>query len=164
MDARDERFVVDSPVGRLKAELDEAGRLCRLTWTQDAPAPPRTAAGQRLAEQLARYFAGALDRFDIETHAAGSAFQRAVWEAMCAIPYGETRTYGQLGAIVGAPARAVGGACGENPIPVVVPCHRVLAADGLGGYSGRGGLRTKRALLALEGVRLPAEQLALPLG
>jgi methylated-DNA-[protein]-cysteine S-methyltransferase len=71
---------------------------------------------------------------------------------MQAIPYGETRSYGDLAEAVGSAPRAVGGACGRNPIPIVIPCHRVLAKTGLGGYSGEGGLATKRRLLALEGV------------
>ena len=67
------------------------------------------------------------------------------------IPYGETRSYGELAAAIGSAPRAVGGACGRNPIPIVIPCHRVLGKTGLGGYSGSGGLKTKEALLALEG-------------
>lgn len=164
MNDRSERFGVDSPLGRLEGELDAAGRLCRLSWTREALAPPATDRGRDVADQLGRYFAGTLHDFDIETGAEGSAFQHSVWDAMRMIPYGATRTYGQLAEAVGAVARAVGGACGDNPIPIVVPCHRVVAADGLGGFSFRGGAKAKRALLTLEGVRVPAEQLALPLG
>ena len=81
----------------------------------------------------------------------GSPFETRVWAAMRQIPYGETRCYGDLADAVGSAARAVGRACGSNPIPIVIPCHRVLAKSGLGGYSGQGGLATKRRLLALEG-------------
>lgn len=157
-----ESCVIGSPVGRLKADF-VGGVLHRLNWT-DAPLDsPRSAAAQRLADQLTAYFAGTLQRIDIETESGGTPFQRAVWDFMCAIPYGETRTYGQCAAAIGSVARAVGTACGENPIPILIPCHRILAADGLGGYSGRGGTRTKATLLTLEGARLPAQQLALPL-
>lgn len=157
-----ESCVIDSPVGRLQADF-VGDVLHRLNWT-DAPLDlPHSPAAHRLADQLAAYFAGTLQRIDIETESGGTPFQRAVWDFMCTIRYGETRTYGQCAAAIGSVARAVGTACGENPIPILIPCHRILAADGLGGYSGRGGLKTKTALLALEGVQLPAQQLALPL-
>ena len=84
-----------------------------------------------------------------------SEFQQAVWRAMLAIPTGETRTYGQVAAEIGGQARAVGGACGANPIPIIIPCHRIVAANHLGGYSGRGGLATKQKLLKHEGWRAP---------
>ena len=82
---------------------------------------------------------------------AGSPFEKRVWSAMQKIPYGETRCYGDLASDIRSAPRAVGGACGKNPIPIVIPCHRVLAKAGLGGYSGAGGLDTKQALLRLEG-------------
>jgi methylated-DNA-[protein]-cysteine S-methyltransferase len=106
------------------------------------------------AGQLADYFAGRAKRFELPLAPGGGAFERAVWTAMCRIPHGKTKTYGELAEAAGAPgaARAVGTACGRNPIPIVIPCHRVTAAGGrLGGYSGLGGLETKRFLLALEG-------------
>ena len=158
----EESCVLESPVGRLRAEL-AAGRLRRLRWTREPASPPQSAEARALAAQLGEYFAGRRRSFDIPVQTEGSEFQRAVWDYMCAIPYGQTRSYGQCAAATGGIARDVGQACGENPLPIVVPCHRILAADGLGGYSGRGGLRTKRALLELEGARLPAEQLGLPL-
>ena len=86
---------------------------------------------------------------------AGSNFEHAVWDAMLRIPYGRTRSYGEIARDIGGEARAVGGACGSNPIPIIIPCHRVLAANGRsGGYSGRGGTQTKHFLLALEGATL----------
>jgi methylated-DNA-[protein]-cysteine S-methyltransferase len=103
------------------------------------------------ARQLDAYFAGALKDFDLPLRPAGSVFERAVWAQMQVIPYGETRSYGALAAALGSAPRAVGGACGKNPIPIVIPCHRVLAKRGMGGYSGVGGLKTKQTLLALEG-------------
>jgi len=84
-------------------------------------------------------------------NAGGSAFQQRFYEALCAIPFGETRTYGDLAKELEAPAQAIGQACGGNPIAILIPCHRVLGADNLGGYSGIGGVETKVALLKLEG-------------
>jgi methylated-DNA-[protein]-cysteine S-methyltransferase len=101
--------------------------------------------------QLAAYFAGELRRFDLPLAPAGTPFQRAVWSAIGAVPCGETIAYGELAARAGYPAsvRAVGAAVGRNPLSIVIPCHRIIGADGrLTGYAG--GLDRKRALLALE--------------
>ncbi|MBK9168153.1 MAG: methylated-DNA--[protein]-cysteine S-methyltransferase [Bryobacterales bacterium] len=101
--------------------------------------------------QLHAYFAGELHEFDLPLAPEGTPFQRRVWEALRAIPYGETRSYGDIAKAIGAPkaSRAVGAANGRNPIPVVVPCHRVIGADGsLTGFGG--GLAIKRTLLDLE--------------
>jgi methylated-DNA-[protein]-cysteine S-methyltransferase len=103
------------------------------------------------ARQLDAYFAGKLTDFDLPLRPAGSDFERSVWAAMQDIPFGETRCYGDLAAAIHSAPRAVGGACGRNPIPIVIPCHRVLGKGWMGGYSGSGGLTTKKALLALEG-------------
>ncbi len=104
------------------------------------------------ATQLLEYFAGERTRFDLATEPDGTEFQLRVWAELGRIPYGQTVTYGELARRVGRPggARAVGQANGRNPLPIVVPCHRVVARDGLGGYSG--GIDVKRALLAQEGV------------
>lgn len=109
--------------------------------------------------QLDAYFAGELTAFDLSFVMRGEPFQMKVWEALQAIPFGETRSYGEIARVIGegvAAARAVGAACGENPVPIVVPCHRVIGADGaLVGFGG--GLPAKRFLLALERrVRPPA--------
>jgi methylated-DNA-[protein]-cysteine S-methyltransferase len=141
---------VDSPVGRLRISA-EGDRLVELNWggVDENDDTPLLREAKR---QLNAYFAGRLKAFDLPVAPAGSAFQRSVWAAMERIPFGGTRSYGEIAAELRAAARAVGGACGKNPIPIVIPCHRVLAAGGgMGGYSGRGGLATKRALLALEG-------------
>lgn len=110
----------------------------------------------RLRDQLDEYLAGRRTEFDLPLDHPGSPFQRRVWDALRRIPYGETRTYAQLAAAIGAPgaARAVGNANGANRIAVIIPCHRVVAADGgLGGYGG--GLWRKRRLLEIEGARMP---------
>ena len=102
--------------------------------------------------QLEEYFAGERKEFDVPMELDGTPFQREVWTELTRIPYGETISYGELARRVGRPngPRAVGQANGRNPIPIVVPCHRVLASNGIGGYGG--GLKVKRALLAVEGV------------
>lgn len=141
-----------TPVGDLTvSEFD--GRIVALDWGwgRDQDETPLLCDALR---QLEAYFDGELDKFDLPLAPDGSPFQRQVWDQMCAIPKGETRTYGDVAAAIGGTARAVGGACGANPIPVIIPCHRILAANGLGGYSGDGGLETKVALLRLEGVLL----------
>lgn len=105
--------------------------------------------------QLDAYFDGKLTDFDLPLNPDGTQRQIEIWTAMAKIPYGQTQTYGELAKDVGSVARAVGGACGANPLPIVLPCHRVLGAnDAIGGYSFADGADTKRQLLALEGVRL----------
>jgi methylated-DNA-[protein]-cysteine S-methyltransferase len=107
-----------------------------------------------LVRQVRRYFEGRLSMFDLELDWSGATeFQRRVWKALVKIPYGETLTYGELARRIGRPgvARAVGRAVGANPIPLIVPCHRVVAAGGgLGGYSAPGGVAVKRRLLDFE--------------
>jgi methylated-DNA-[protein]-cysteine S-methyltransferase len=140
---------IPSPVGPLAIEAtDEA--IVRVRWS-DAPSGNGSPLLAEAAHQLAAYFAGQLTRFDLPIDPGGSAFDQRVWAAMRAIPYGETRTYGDLAHATDSGPRAIGGACGRNPIPIIVPCHRVLARGGLGGYSGGAGLPTKEALLNLEG-------------
>lgn len=101
--------------------------------------------------QLVAYDAGRLETFDLPLRVNGSDFQRAVCAALLAIPYGQTCTYGDIAKALGVPAQAVGQACGGNPIPVIIPCHRVMGAKGLTGFSGAGGVETKVALLRHEG-------------
>lgn len=146
----------DSPLGRLRVDEVE-DRIVRLQW-RDRADPKETAPSPLLAEagrQLAAYLEGSIEDFDLPLAPAGSAFQLSVWREMVRIPYGEVLTYGEMAARTGGAARAVGGACGANPIPLIIPCHRVVAGDGLGGYSGGGGLTTKRRLLILEGALAP---------
>lgn len=116
--------------------------------TPDGAADPVIAEA---ADQLRAYFAGTRTTFDLPLRAAGTPFEQGVWSALQAIPYGETTSYGELASQLGEPgaARAVGRANGRNPIPIIVPCHRVIGADGsLTGFGG--GLECKRALLDLE--------------
>lgn len=143
-----DRAAFDGPLGRFVIEADK-GEICALSWGGTAP-PPATDLLKETCRQLAAYFDGKRQDFDLPI-----AFQPGltgdVMRAMCAIPFGETRTYGELSRQIGAPAQAIGQACGANPIPVIVPCHRILAATGLGGFSAPGGIETKIALLKLEG-------------
>ncbi len=149
--------IIESPVGRLS--ITEAnGALVRSAWSDHEAGDPRAQPGEtpllaRAAEQLGEYFAGARRDFDLPLNPAGTPFQRRVWTEMARIPFGATESYGALARKTGSVARAVGGACGANPIPIVIPCHRVVGEGGvLGGFSGGTGVETKIALLELEGV------------
>jgi len=144
---------LETPVGRLRA-VSDGEALIRVTWLSDTdrPADEEDAVSRETVRQLAAYFHQGLTAFDLPlAFRDGSGFERAVWEGMRAIPYGETWTYGELAGRVGGVARAVGGACGRNPIPVVVPCHRVVGSSGrLVGFSGGAGIESKQQLLDLE--------------
>ncbi|QLG62464.1 methylated-DNA--[protein]-cysteine S-methyltransferase [Halorarum salinum] len=129
----DEPFTVPTPGGTLTLDA---------TWVAATPGEVR--------EQAAEYDSGERTTFDVGVRYPDS-FTGEVMRAMAAIPYGETRTYGDLADRLGTSPVAVGGACGRNPVPLVVPCHRVVGADGLRGFSGDGGVDQKRALLAHEG-------------
>jgi methylated-DNA-[protein]-cysteine S-methyltransferase len=148
-----------SPVGLLKLVASDAG-LAAVLWENDDPHPVRlgpmveATAHPILIEtgrQLAAYFEGSLKAFNVPLDFKGTEFQRIVWAALLTIPFGETRSYGQIARQIGHPAavRAVGAANGRNPISIVAPCHRVVGASGaLTGFAG--GLGAKRYLLDLE--------------
>ena len=137
-----------SPFGDLTVS-EESGAIVAVDWGwgRDQTETPLLL---RARAALFDYFDGARRDFDLPLAPAGSPFRTRVWAALRAIPYGETRTYGDLAAALGSAARAIGQANGANPIPILIPCHRVVAGNGLGGYSGGDGPVTKRALLALE--------------
>ncbi len=143
------RLSVDTPVGVLSL-TEEDGAITRVDW--QAGGVDETPLLRRAREQIEAYFAGTRHTFDLPLRVEGSQAQRAVCAAMLEIPHGETRTYGEIARDLGQSAQAVGRACGGNPIPVLIPCHRVMGAGGkLTGYSGQGGVETKIALLRLEG-------------
>jgi methylated-DNA-[protein]-cysteine S-methyltransferase len=148
---------VDTPVGRLAVEADQDA-VTSVRWAGDGESAHDTSTNQVLDEalrQLDRYFAGRLRHFELPLAARGTDFQKRVWKLMCDIPFGGTATYGGMAIALGSGPRAVGMACGRNPIPIIVPCHRVLGSGGKeGGFSGGKGLPTKRQLLAIEGVVL----------
>ena len=152
---------LSSPVGSLRVFVDRAGRLVRLDFPNASravpSATPDAARCAAVAGQLGEYFAGRRRAFALDLAPAGTPFQLAVWDELRRIPYGTTISYAELAARIGRPkaVRAVGAANGHNPIPIVVPCHRVIGADGsLTGFGG--GLACKRALLQLEGVPVAA--------
>ncbi len=138
-----------SPVGPLVVHESD-GAITQLTWGA-CDATQQTDLQREAYSQLQAYFGGRLTAFDLPTRVTGSDFQRAVCDAISAIGFGETLTYGEIAKHLGKPAQAVGNACGGNPIPIIIPCHRVLGAQGLGGFSGAGGVETKVKLLRLEG-------------
>jgi methylated-DNA-[protein]-cysteine S-methyltransferase len=118
-----------------------------------ATAEPKNDLAEQAARQLERYREDPDTRFDLPLRIEGTPFQRRLWDALCEIPRGKTLTYGELARRLGGEARAVGQACGDNRLPIVIPCHRVVAADGLGGFAhSRSGylLEAKRWLLAHE--------------
>ena len=142
-----------SPIGDLTVSEDE-GAIVALDWGWGAE-QTKTPLLTDAVRQLNAYFDGDLTDFDLPLNPHGTDHQQRVWDAMCCIPYGATLTYGALAKEAGSIARAVGTACGTNPIPIIIPCHRVLAeGDKIGGYSGDGGVETKVMLLQLEGVLL----------
>lgn len=162
---------IASPFGALLLRASNDA-ITRLTWLMDVdkateenlrvktPLEGANSPGQKLLaeaiQQLEAYFDGSLRAFSLPLAPAGTAFQQRVWHEMAKIPFGETMTYGQLAAKSESVARAVGGACGANPIPIIIPCHRVLGGGGkLGGFSGGLGPDSKRALLEHEGVLTP---------
>lgn len=137
-----------TPLGAVSVS-EEDGAIVALDWGwgRDQAETPLLL---RAREQLQAYFDGEITAFDLPLAPFGSPYRRRVWAALCAIPYGQTRSYQEIAAAAGGSARSVGGANGANPLPVLIPCHRVVGASGLGGYSGGDGLDTKRHLLSLE--------------
>jgi methylated-DNA-[protein]-cysteine S-methyltransferase len=142
------RLSLETPVGRIVI-CEEAGFITAVIWGGE-PADQPSDLLLRATRDLAAYFAGEPQAFDLPVRPAGSATERAVWREMAGIPYGRTRTYGALAKATGQTARAVGQACGRNPIPILLPCHRVVSASGLGGFSAPGGVDWKSRLLVLE--------------
>lgn len=139
---------VETPVGWLTV-FETDGAIVKVDWSQGAG--DTTPLLDEADAQLTAYFAGQRQTFDLPLTIHGSSLQKAVCDAMRAIPFGETRTYGDLAKSLTAPAQAIGQACGGNPIPVIIPCHRILGASSLGGFSGGTGIETKVALLKHEG-------------
>ena len=144
---------VETPIGPLLLRADE-GRLSGVAFDHPGMCRSGAAPFAEAEAQLHAYFAGELERFELPLAPRGTAFQRSVWDALRELPYGCTTTYSELAASIGRPSacRAVGAANGRNPLPVIVPCHRVVGAAGaLTGYGG--GLERKRVLLAFEAAK-----------
>lgn len=153
-----------SPIGRLELTSD-GHALTTLTIERDGELPREAEPEvhdrtlERAARQLTEYFEGRRRSFSLTLAARGTAFQHAIWDQLSALEWGEVTTYGELGLGTGraTAGRAVGGAIGANPIPIIVPCHRVLGSDGrVTGYSGGNGIPTKLWLLEHEGILLAA--------
>jgi methylated-DNA-[protein]-cysteine S-methyltransferase len=147
------RLSLESPLGRVTVFADDAA-ITALVWG-DKSSGPASPLLHEAKHQLLAYFAGKRRDFDLPLRAEGSDDEQLIWAVMAQIPYGETRSYGWIGQQLDLNAREIGQACGRNPIPILLPCHRVVAANGeLHGYSGKGGIETKRHLLQLEGALL----------
>jgi methylated-DNA-[protein]-cysteine S-methyltransferase len=147
-DPRLPQLSLHSPVGDLSLS-EEGGVLVALDWgwgSEQTQTPLLLAA----RDQLHAYFDGALQQFDLPLAPVGTPYRKRIWQALTDIPPGATRSYGEIAAHCGGSARSVGTAMATNPIPIIIPCHRVVASNGPGGYSGGDGLPTKHFLLALE--------------
>lgn len=142
------QLTLHSPLGELTLS-EEDGAIVALDWGRGRDQEP-TPLLRAAADQLHDYFDGERTSFQLPLAPHGTPFQRRVWDALCRIPAGETRSYIAVARELGTAARAVGQANGRNPIPIIIPCHRVVGTQGPGGYSGEGGLDTKRFLLELE--------------
>lgn len=149
--------ILPTAIGPLRVRFDASGALASLRFPDEGeanPAEPPTLgpAAQALRRQLDQYFAGRRDRFEVTLAPHGTEFQRSVWEELTRIPPGTTASYGEIARRIGRPkaVRAVAQACGANPLPIVIPCHRVIGTDGsLTGFGG--GVALKRRLLEIEG-------------
>lgn len=145
------RLCVETPLGPVTIE-ETAGAITGVRLGQGDSSEKIPPALARAAEALGEYFAGTRRDFDLPLDPQGTAFQKRVWQLLREIPYGSVKTYGQLAADLGIPggARAVGNAAGKNPCLILIPCHRLVAATGIGGFSC--GLDAKRMLMRLEGI------------
>lgn len=144
-----ERLCVETPVGVLELSSDGEA-ITSVRW--GGAGQSETPVLREAVRQISAYFEGSLTAFDVPLRVQGSDFQHAVCTAMQGIAYGDTKTYGEIAKDLGCTAQAVGQACGANPIPIIIPCHRVMGANGrLVGFSGAGGVETKVALLRHEG-------------
>ena len=153
-EARTMAAIVAAPFGAVGIEVADGALTALHFLPPSAPVPATDALARRVVAQLERYFATPDAEFDLPLRIRGTPVQRAVWQQIAAIPCGRTRAYGELAAELAAPARAVGQACGDNRLPLVIPCHRVIGASGIGGFAHRSDgfeLTVKRWLLEHEG-------------
>lgn len=157
----DSKFTLNVPsrLGSLVLEIIEDKLVSLSIVGKPAKSCKRVnhAQADNIQLQLENYFSSAIPFSSVDLLPCGTAFQKAVWNELCKIPLGETRTYGEIAKKLNSSARAVGNACRKNPIAIVVPCHRVVAANGIGGYAGKtegNQLKIKRWLLSHEGINL----------
>jgi methylated-DNA-[protein]-cysteine S-methyltransferase len=140
---------LDTDFGHLGI-VEEEGVITQLLWDAKAQGE-RTPLLDDAITQLSAFFEGRRDEFDLPLKPKGTTFQQRVYQEMLAIPKGQVKTYGDIAKKLGVPAQPVGQACGANPIPIIIPCHRVVSSSGgIGGFSGEGGVETKIALLKFE--------------
>jgi methylated-DNA-[protein]-cysteine S-methyltransferase len=149
-------IVLDSPLGRLGIRLQDE-KIIRLDYlgSRAALKPATTLPGRQVVTQLAQYLASPQHHFSLPVELHGTDFQRRVWHALTRIPAGKTLTYGELAGKLDSGARAVGNACRNNPVSIIVPCHRVVSVSGIGGYSGKTDgreINRKQWLLTHEGI------------
>jgi methylated-DNA-[protein]-cysteine S-methyltransferase len=161
------QHTISTKVGSLTIVVDSLDRLVRVLFQgeEQGPATPDQDRCDGVAMQMAEYFAGSRSEFDLELSLQGTDFQKRVWEQVRLIPHGKTMSYGEIARRLGDPGtvRAVGSASGANPVPIVIPCHRVIGSDGsLVGYGG--GINIKAALLRHEGALVMPEQPRLDFG
>jgi len=150
-----ESFVIDTPVGRLQIKIDGEQLSHIQLNSQSDLIVAQTSFGKKVTGQIDKYFEAAEYEFDLSLLQTGTEHQMRVWTALCQIPSGSVLTYGQLAKKIGSSARAIGNACRNNPLPIVVPCHRIVAASDIGGFSGAQQgvlLEIKRRLLNHEGL------------
>lgn len=139
----------ETKLGPITVE-EEEGKIVSLLFSS-ASFSDHTPLLERAKEEIMEYLKGERKTFDLPLSPKGTAFQKKVWDAISSTTYGTTISYGEIGNIIGSKAyRAIGGACGKNNIPILIPCHRVVGKNGIGGFSL--GLETKRALLKIEGI------------
>ena len=145
---------LETPLGLLRLTASESA-LCRIDLSEERGERAPNAVTREAVLQLSEYFSKKRESFSVPLAPQGTPFQKCVWAALAGIPYGKVVTYGQLAAAVGnaKAVRAAASAVGKNPFPILLPCHRVVAAKGLGGFAW--GLKAKRTLLQLEGVEIP---------
>lgn len=150
-----ESFVIETPLNNLEIILDD-GKIKRINLNSPLPERlPQTQLGKRVSTQIIDYLSGRIEAFDLPVIQKGTEHQMKVWKALTEIPKGSVLTYGDLAKIVGSSARAIGNACRTNPVPLIVPCHRVVSAKDIGGFSGaKDGvlLDIKKKLLLHEGL------------
>lgn len=154
MKKSDASISFDSPIGAITIESRD-GKIISLTMGQSYPAFGSDPILREAKKQVSAYLAGKLEKFDLPVQLDGTAFQKSVWKVIAKTNFGKTVTYGDIAAKIGNPqaARAIGGAVGANPVPLIVGCHRVLGSNKkITGYSGGNGILTKEWLLELEGI------------
>lgn len=148
-------FVVNTSLGCIEI-TEQSGFIAKVAWSKSQASEQHSESSllQDAAAQITAYFNGELTLFTLPIKAEGTPFQQRIWDEMRKIPYGQVMTYGEVAQKIESHPRAVGSACGKNPIPVIIPCHRIVGQASLGGFSAGDDQETKQQLLKLEGYQL----------